>query len=175
MKEVFAPATFVPGVMSGIVPPDPSTSSSSSSSSSSLLSAEDVRAIASLPRRAESDTFGSLSIPPGKLWGAQTQRSVLNFPIGNVESRMPTEVVYAMCLVKKACASYGMTNGTLTEDISYAIGRAADEVMNGCHDDQFPLVIYQTGSGTQTNMNVNEVLSNRAIMVWCTPMWDKNY
>jgi fumarate hydratase class II len=75
------------------------------------------------------------------------------------------EVVYAMCLVKKVCASYGHKTGMLPEHLSSAIGKAADEVMMGMHDDQFPLVIYQTGSGTQTNMNVNEVLSNRAIML----------
>ncbi|KAL3763145.1 hypothetical protein ACHAW5_004648 [Stephanodiscus triporus] len=152
MKQVFASSAFAPG--SSAVPPP-----------SRPLSASDRDAIASLPSRTESDTFGSLSIPPGCLWGAQTQRSVTNFPIGGRESRMPMEVVYAMCLVKKACAEYGHERGTLSGDISRAIGRAADEAMSGCHDDQFPLVIYQTGSGTQTNMNVNEVLSNRAIMI----------
>ena len=81
---------------------------------------------------------------------------------------MPMEVVYAQCLIKKICAEYwsDATNGSkLSKDVANAIGMAADEVMAGMHDDQFPLVIYQTGSGTQTNMNVNEVLSNRAIML----------
>ncbi|KAL7448941.1 hypothetical protein ACHAWC_001052, partial [Mediolabrus comicus] len=116
----------------------------------------------------ESDSFGSLSIPPKSLWGAQTQRSIQNFPIGGRESRMPMEVVYAQCLIKKCCAEYWAeeaNGGKMAKDKADAIGKAADEVMAGMHDDQFPLVIYQTGSGTQTNMNVNEVLSNRAIMI----------
>jgi fumarate hydratase class II len=158
MKQVFAPATFTPGVLSSI---RPEASSSSSSSS-------DADAIASLPSRMESDSFGSLSIPPKSLWGAQTQRSIQNFPIGGRESRMPMEVVYAQCLIKKCCAEYWAeeaNGGKMAKDKADAIGKAADEVMAGMHDDQFPLVIYQTGSGTQTNMNVNEVLSNRAIMI----------
>ena len=170
MKQVFAQATFAPGVMSDIRPDvvaaTPSSSSSPKPPTTTLLSAEDRDAIiSSLPSRTESDTFGSLAIPPGRLWGAQTQRSVMNFPIGGVECRMPMEVVYAMCLVKKVCAEYGFEGGALDGDVSRAIGCAADEVMSGMHDSQFPLVIYQTGSGTQTNMNVNEVLSNRAIMI----------
>jgi len=151
MRQIFAPATFAPGVLSSIRPTG---------------SKDD--AIASLPSRMESDSMGSLSIPPGSLWGAQTQRSIQNFPIGGRESRMPTEVVYAQCLIKKCCAEYWAeeANGAkLSKANADAIGRAADEVMDGRHDDQFPLVIYQTGSGTQTNMNVNEVLSNRAIMM----------
>ena len=156
MKQVFAPATFTPGVLSSIRP------------DASTLDAAAAAAIASLPSRMESDSFGSLSIPPGSLWGAQTQRSIENFPIGGRESRMPIEVVYAQCLIKKCCAEYWSEeeNGAkMSKVIAAAIGQAADEVMAGQHDDQFPLVIYQTGSGTQTNMNVNEVLSNRAIMI----------
>lgn len=156
MKQVFAPATFTPGVLSSIRP----------NASSSSHDVDD--AIASLPSRMESDTFGSLSIPPGSLWGAQTQRSIQNFPIGGRESRMPMEVVYAQCLIKKCCAEYWAdeaNGGKMSKEKAAAIGQAADEVMTGKHDDQFPLVIYQTGSGTQTNMNVNEVLSNRAIMI----------
>ena len=114
MKQVFAQATFAPGVMSGIRPDvvtaNPSSSSpttTTTTTTTTLLSAEDIDAISSLPGRTESDTFGSLAIPPGRLWGAQTQRSVMNFPIGGVECRMPMEVVYAMCLVKKVCAEYG--------------------------------------------------------------------
>merc|ERR1719253_1382765 len=125
-------------------------------------------AVASLPSRLESDSFGSLSIPPGSLWGAQTQRSVQNFPIGGRESRMPMEVVYGMSLVKKCCAEYWSeeaNGGKLAKANAEAIGQAADEVMAGKHDDQFPLVTYQTGSGTQTNMNLNEVLANRAIQI----------
>eukprot|EP00585_Thalassiosira_rotula_P006169 CAMPEP_0196142176 /NCGR_PEP_ID=MMETSP0910-20130528/11239_1 /TAXON_ID=49265 /ORGANISM="Thalassiosira rotula, Strain GSO102" /LENGTH=502 /DNA_ID=CAMNT_0041403457 /DNA_START=53 /DNA_END=1561 /DNA_ORIENTATION=- len=154
MKQVFAPATFTPGILSTIRPQKDTDA--------------DDAAIASLPTRMESDSFGSLSIPPGSLWGAQTQRSIQNFPIGGRESRMPMEVVYSMCLIKKCCAEYWSEEGNggkLSKKVSNAIGQAADEVMSGKHDDQFPLVIYQTGSGTQTNMNVNEVLSNRAIMI----------
>jgi len=157
-KQVFAQATFIPGVLSSIRP--------SPSSSSSTL--DDNAIITNLPTREESDSFGSLSIPSGSLWGAQTQRSIQNFPIGGREARMPMEVVYAQCLIKKVCAEYWSekSNGAkLSKEIASAIGQAADEVMTGKHDNQFPLVIYQTGSGTQTNMNVNEVLSNRAIMI----------
>jgi len=153
MKQVFAPATFTPGILSTIRPQKDVTKDD---------------AVSSLPTRMESDSFGSLSIPPGSLWGAQTQRSIQNFPIGGRESRMPMEVVYSMCLIKKCCAEYWSeeaNGGKLSKKNAKAIGEAADEVMGGKHDDQFPLVVYQTGSGTQTNMNVNEVLSNRAIQI----------
>ena len=157
MKQVFDPACFTPGVLSSLRR-EPSTNDDTSAT------------ITSLPTRLESDSFGELSIPPGSLWGAQTQRSIQNFPVGGRESRMPMEVIYAMCLIKKCCAEYwsdpaNSGGGKLSKEKSDAIGAAADEVMAGKHDDQFPLVIYQTGSGTQTNMNVNEVLSNRAIMI----------
>ncbi|KAL7492820.1 hypothetical protein ACHAWT_007922 [Skeletonema menzelii] len=156
MKQVFAPTTFTPGVLSSIRP-DASTPKSDAATT-----------IAQLPSRMESDSMGSLSIPPGSLWGAQTQRSIQNFPIGGRESRMPMEVVYAQCLLKKCCAQYwaeDANGGKMSKEKAAAIGQAVDEVLAGKHDDQFPLVIYQTGSGTQTNMNVNEVLSNRAIMI----------
>ncbi|KAL7510177.1 hypothetical protein ACHAXN_012504 [Cyclotella atomus] len=149
MKQIFAPATFTPGALRPKSTPTPPE-------------------ISSLPTRLESDTFGTLSIPPSSLWGAQTQRSLENFPIGGQEARMPLEVVYSMALIKKVCAEYWSKaeNGSLlSKEIADAIGEAADEVMTGRLDDHFPLVIYQTGSGTQTNMNVNEVLSNRAIML----------
>lgn len=152
MKQVFASQTFTPGVLAKLRP----------------TTAPVDGAITSLPSRVESDSMGSLEIPPGSLWGAQTQRSIQNFPIGGLESRMPFEVVYAQALLKKCCASYWCdeANGAkLPKEVARAIGQAADEVVAGKHDDQFPLVIYQTGSGTQTNMNVNEVLSNRAIMI----------
>mmetsp|Transcript_5130 Transcript_5130/g.6628 ORF Transcript_5130/g.6628 Transcript_5130/m.6628 type:complete len:473 (-) Transcript_5130:797-2215(-) len=119
--------------------------------------------IETLPSRQESDSFGSLDIPPGKLWGAQTQRSIQNFPIGSIESRMPLPIVYAQATVKKCCALYNKSAGKISPEIADAIAKAADEVISGKLDDHFPLVIYQTGSGTQTNMNVNEVLANRAI------------
>mmetsp|Transcript_6717 Transcript_6717/g.7670 ORF Transcript_6717/g.7670 Transcript_6717/m.7670 type:complete len:477 (+) Transcript_6717:299-1729(+) len=122
-------------------------------------------AIAQLPSRAESDSMGELQIPSGCLWGAQTQRSLGNFPIGGTDSKMPLEVVYGMALLKKCCAEYHAKGEKLDKEVANAISKAASEVLDGQHDRQFPLVIFQTGSGTQTNMNVNEVLSNRAIMI----------
>ena len=120
---------------------------------------------ANLPARVESDSMGSLDIAPSTLWGCQTQRSLMNFPIGGQESKMPLEVVYAMALVKKCCAEYHAEIGKMDKSVADAITQAADEVIAGHHDRQFPLVTFQTGSGTQTNMNVNEVLSNRAIQI----------
>uniref|UniRef100_A0A7S2KHJ5 fumarate hydratase n=1 Tax=Leptocylindrus danicus TaxID=163516 RepID=A0A7S2KHJ5_9STRA len=118
-----------------------------------------------LPARQESDSFGSLDIPAGSLWGAQTQRSIGNFPIGGLESRMPLPIVHAMAQVKKCCAIYNKKVGKMDSSVADALCAAADEVIGGKLDRHFPLVIYQTGSGTQTNMNVNEVLSNRAIQI----------
>ncbi|KAG7366936.1 fumarate hydratase [Nitzschia inconspicua] len=120
---------------------------------------------ANLPPRIESDSMGSLDIPANCLYGCQTQRSLMNFPIGGIESKMPLEVVYAMALVKKCCAEYHAEIGVMDTSVATAIAQAADEVMAGYHDRHFPLVTFQTGSGTQTNMNVNEVLSNRAIQI----------
>jgi len=119
----------------------------------------------SLPARKESDSMGELAIEAGKLWGAQTQRSIGNFPIGGPESKMPLPIVHAMAHVKKCCAMYNKNIGKMDKEVADAIGRAADEVIAGKLDNHFPLVIYQTGSGTQTNMNVNEVLANRAIQI----------
>lgn len=134
-----------------------------SAPSSSSASFEDPAA--NLPPRVESDSMGSLEIPAHCLWGCQTQRSLMNFPIGGSESKMPLEVVYAMACIKKCCAEYHAEIGLMEESIAKAILQAADEVIAGHHDRHFPLVIFQTGSGTQTNMNVNEVLSNRAIQI----------
>uniref|UniRef100_A0A7S3V6H0 fumarate hydratase n=1 Tax=Chaetoceros debilis TaxID=122233 RepID=A0A7S3V6H0_9STRA len=120
--------------------------------------------ISSLPSRVESDSMGELTIPPGKLYGCQTQRSIQNFPIGSSESRMPLPIVYGMATIKKSTAIYNKSVGKMDASVADAIVKAADEVVSGSLDDHFPLVIYQTGSGTQTNMNVNEVLANRAIM-----------
>mmetsp|Transcript_7504 Transcript_7504/g.10341 ORF Transcript_7504/g.10341 Transcript_7504/m.10341 type:complete len:492 (+) Transcript_7504:53-1528(+) len=127
-----------------------------------IMSTEWVDPAADLPSREESDSFGSLQIPAGKLWGAQTQRSLMNFPIGGHESRMPLSIVYAQCIVKKCCANYNASKGRLDQTFADAIVQAVDEVLDGRFDTHFPLSIFQTGSGTQTNMNVNEVLSNRA-------------
>lgn len=129
------------------------------------MSSSFVDPAANLPPRVESDSMGSLEIPASCLWGCQTQRSLINFPIGGTESKMPLEVVYAMAMVKKCCAEYYAEIGKLDQEIAKAIAQAADEVMTGHHDRHFPLVTFQTGSGTQTNMNVNEVLSNRAIQI----------
>eukprot|EP00548_Thalassiothrix_antarctica_P019939 CAMPEP_0194193750 /NCGR_PEP_ID=MMETSP0154-20130528/75205_1 /TAXON_ID=1049557 /ORGANISM="Thalassiothrix antarctica, Strain L6-D1" /LENGTH=579 /DNA_ID=CAMNT_0038918115 /DNA_START=308 /DNA_END=2047 /DNA_ORIENTATION=+ len=176
----------------------PSLLQSKNYSSFSSHPMEDT-AIAQLPSRAESDSMGELQIPsgclwgaqtqrslgnfpiggtdskmplevvygmaPGCLWGAQTQRSLGNFPIGGTDSKMPLEVVYGMALLKKCCAEYHAKGEKLDKKVANAISKAASEVLDGQHDRQFPLVIFQTGSGTQTNMNVNEVLSNRAIMI----------
>lgn len=133
------------------------------STNSTSQPADDVAT--NLPARLESDSMGTLQVPARTLWGAQTQRSLQNFPIGGLESRMPLPVIYAMALLKKCCALYHAETGALPTEIATAIAQAADEVMSGQLDRHFPLVIFQTGSGTQTNMNVNEVLSNRAIQI----------
>ena len=110
--------------------------------------------------RTEYDSFGAIEVPDQSLWGAQTQRSLENFKIST--ERMPTEVVRALVQVKRASARVNADLGLLSADKATAIIAAADEVLAGLHDDQFPLAVWQTGSGTQTNMNVNEVLANRA-------------
>jgi fumarate hydratase class II len=110
--------------------------------------------------RIEKDTFGPIEVPADKLWGAQTQRSLGNFKISG--ERMPRALIHALALVKKAAALVNLDLKTLDAKKGQAIIAAADEVLAGKHDDEFPLVVWQTGSGTQTNMNMNEVLANRA-------------
>ena len=110
--------------------------------------------------RTEKDTFGPIEVPAEKLWGAQTQRSLTNFKISG--ERMPLALIHALAMVKKAAALVNLDLGTLDPKKGRAIIEAADEVLEGKHDDQFPLVVWQTGSGTQSNMNMNEVLANRA-------------
>jgi fumarate hydratase class II len=110
--------------------------------------------------RTETDAMGSIEVPVARLWGAQTQRSLLYFRIS--DERMPLAVVHALAQVKRAAAAVNSELGLLDRAKSQAIQRAADEVMEGRHDAEFPLVVWQTGSGTQSNMNVNEVLANRA-------------
>ncbi len=111
--------------------------------------------------RTETDSFGPLEVPAEKYWGAQTQRSIMNFPIG--WERQPVSIIRALGVIKKACASVNRAQGDMDAQISEAIQSAAQEVIDGKFDDNFPLVVWQTGSGTQSNMNANEVVSNRAI------------
>ncbi len=110
--------------------------------------------------RTETDSFGGINVPAEVYWGAQTQRSIANFPFGERE-RMPIAIIHALALVKKAAARVNRSHG-LDAKVADAIEAAADEVIAGKLDTQFPLVIWQTGSGTQTNMNVNEVIAGRA-------------
>jgi fumarate hydratase class II len=110
--------------------------------------------------RIEKDSFGPIDVPADRLWGAQTERSRRFFRISG--ERMPLAVIYALAAIKKAAAKVNAELGLLERSKADAIQRAADEVLAGAHDDEFPLVVWQTGSGTQTNMNVNEVLANRA-------------
>ncbi len=111
--------------------------------------------------RTETDTFGPIEVPADRLWGAQTQRSLENFRIGG--ERMPTGVIRALGIVKRAAARVNARLGLLEPRLAEAIARAAGEVADGQLDEHFPLVVWQTGSGTQTNMNANEVIANRAI------------
>src|SRR5262245_66052779 len=110
--------------------------------------------------RTETDSFGPIEVPSDRYWGAQTQRSKQNFRIG--KDRMPIEIVHALGIVKLAAAETNRELGLLDARRTGAIIRAAREVIEGKLDDNFPLVVWQTGSGTQTNMNVNEVIANRA-------------
>merc|ERR1712086_143117 len=115
--------------------------------------------------RTETDSFGPLEVPSEALYGAQTARSLINFPIGGPSARMPIPVIHAFGVLKKSAAIYNARHGKIESELSDAICAAADEVQSGKLDEHFPLVIFQTGSGTQTNMNVNEVISNRAIQL----------
>ncbi|KAK5810843.1 hypothetical protein PVK06_026160 [Gossypium arboreum] len=111
--------------------------------------------------REERDTFGPINVPSDKLWGAQTQRSLQNFDIGGERERMPEPIIRAFGVLKKCAAKVNMEYG-LDQSIGKAIMQAAQEVAEGKLNDHFPLVVWQTGSGTQSNMNANEVISNRA-------------
>ncbi|MFQ5959255.1 MAG: lyase family protein, partial [Alphaproteobacteria bacterium] len=113
--------------------------------------------------RTETDSFGPIEVPADRYWGAQTQRSLQNFRIGT--DRMPPSLVRAFGIVKKAAATVNAESGDLDQRLADAICRAADEVIDGRLADHFPLVVWQTGSGTQTNMNANEVVANRAIEI----------
>jgi fumarate hydratase class II len=111
--------------------------------------------------RIEIDSLGPVKIPIGKYWGSQTQRALVNFAIG--WEKQPKSIIHALGIIKKACAITNRDSGDLNKKKSKAIIEAANEVINGKLDDQFPLAVWQTGSGTQSNMNANEVISNRAI------------
>ena len=111
--------------------------------------------------RVETDSFGPLDVPCDKYWGAQTQRSLINFPIG--WEKQPIAIVRALGVIKQGCAMANTDLGKLDADKGKAVQAAASEVANGLLDDHFPLVVWQTGSGTQSNMNANEVIANRAI------------
>lgn len=113
--------------------------------------------------RIESDSLGKVKVPKEHYWGAQTQRSLENFRIGT--EKMPEPLINALTIVKLAAARVNMKHGSIEESIGNAICQAAEEIMQGKFSDEFPLVIWQTGSGTQTNMNMNEVISNRAIEI----------
>src|ERR1700710_3118226 len=113
-----------------------------------------------MPTRTEKDTFGPIAVPAERLWGAQTQRSLQNFDISG--ERQPREIIRALAQIKRSSAVVNHLLGLLDQQKAGAIIAAADEVLAGQHDGEFPLVVWQTGSGTQTNMNVNEVLANRA-------------
>ncbi|KAH3903326.1 fumarase FUM1 SCDLUD_000952 [Saccharomycodes ludwigii] len=113
--------------------------------------------------RIETDAFGEIKVPADKYWGAQTQRSFQNFKIGGPRERMPEPIIKSFGIIKKSAARVNEGFGTLDPSISKVIQKAADEVISGKLDQHFPLVVFQTGSGTQSNMNANEVISNRAI------------
>ena len=115
---------------------------------------------AATPTRMESDSFGPIEVAADRYWGAQTERSRRNFRIG--EERMPQPLVRALAMVKRAAALANLELGLIEERVAKAIMAAADEVIDGKHDTHFPLLVWQTGSGTQSNMNLNEVIANRA-------------
>ncbi|MBL8065942.1 MAG: class II fumarate hydratase, partial [Chthonomonadaceae bacterium] len=115
-----------------------------------------------MSNRIETDSMGEVQVSSDKYWGAQTERSIHNFPIGVGRFRMPTAIVRALGVLKKGAAQANAELGELHPKVASLIEAAADEVIRGDLDDHFPLVVFQTGSGTQSNMNANEVISNRA-------------
>ena len=113
--------------------------------------------------RIESDTMGEINVPSKMYWGAQTQRSLENFKISN--EKMPRSIIRALGIIKQSSASVNLSLNKLDKELCNLIVNACKEVIDGQLDDHFPLVVWQTGSGTQTNMNANEVISNRAIQL----------
>ena len=124
--------------------------------------------------RIESDTIGEVKIPEASLWGPQTQRSIENFKIGKPSS-MPIEIIKAYSILKKSCAKANYESKILDNKKMKLISEVCDEILEGVHDNEFPLVIWQTGSGTQTNMNVNEVISNRANIILGKTLLDDKF
>ncbi len=118
-----------------------------------------------MKNRIEKDTMGKVEVPANALWGAQTQRSLGNFAIGGKNMVMPIEIIHAFAILKKSAAKTNSDLKVLSAEKSKLIGRVCDEILDGQHDDQFPLKIWQTGSGTQSNMNVNEVIANRGHLI----------
>src|SRR6266511_3833321 len=119
--------------------------------------------MSSEPTRRETDSLGEIEVPADRYWGAQTQRSLHHFSIGH--DRMPSAVIRGMAILKKAAALVNQDLGKLPAEEAKLIAQAADEIIDGQHSGEFPLYVWQTGSGTQTNMNANEVISNRAIEI----------
>jgi fumarate hydratase class II len=123
--------------------------------------------------RIEKDTMGEVKVPAGVYWGAQTQRSIENFKIAEDINRMPKEIIAAFAYLKKAAALTNFDAGVLPQDKCALIGQVCDEILAGTHNDQFPLVVWQTGSGTQSNMNVNEVVAYRGHVLKGGSLTDK--
>ena len=123
--------------------------------------------------RIEKDTMGEVKVPANVYWGAQTQRSIDNFKIAQDINRMPKEIIKAFAHLKKAAALTNMDAGVLPKEKSDLIGQVCDEIIAGKLDDQFPLVVWQTGSGTQSNMNLNEVIAYRAHVIKGGSLSDK--
>ncbi|KAI9364455.1 fumarate hydratase precursor rhizopus oryzae [Zopfochytrium polystomum] len=143
------------------------------SAAATLITARTSRVGGLSGHRKERDTFGELEVPADRYWGAQTQRSLQNFNIGGATERMPEPVIKAFGYIKKAAALINMETG-LEKNVGGAIVQAADEVIQGKLNDHFPLVVWQTGSGTQSNMNANEVISNRGIEILGGKLGSKN-
>ena len=123
--------------------------------------------------RIEKDTMGEVKVPAGVYWGAQTQRSIENFKIASDINRMPKEIIAAFAYLKKAAALTNFDAGVLPADKCELIGQVCDEILAGTHNDQFPLVVWQTGSGTQSNMNINEVVAYRGHVIKGGSLTDK--
>ena len=123
--------------------------------------------------RIEKDTMGEVKVPSGAVYGAQTQRSIENFKIAQDINRMPKEIIRAFAYLKKAAAITNFEAGVLPEEKSKLIGQVADEILEGKLDEYFPLVVWQTGSGTQSNMNVNEVIAYRGHVLKGGQLTDK--